>query len=384
MTQPVLINDSTLRDGEQTAFVVFSIEEKLQIAEYLAAIGVQQIEAGIPAMGGEEKEAVTQIAQNLGSRSRRKTKSKQQITVQAWCRALASDIKEAASCNVDMVEISLPTSDMMITSKLNKSRKWVLAQIMETTWLARSLGMRVAVGAEDASRSEAAFLLEYANAAAKAGAERLRICDTVGVLNPFSAATLISNLRNETQLQLEIHCHNDFGMATANSLAAFMAGADWINTTLGGLGERAGNAALEEVCMALKHTCAATAQFNESLFAPAVAYVMQAANRQLSPSKPIVGSAIFSHESGLHVDGILKAVENYEPFPPASVALKHQVVVGKHSGRAALAHKLQLLGLRTNDASLVKLLGRVRTAAIRHKRSLNDDELKELYLELEP
>jgi homocitrate synthase NifV len=244
--------------------------------------------------------------------------------------------------------------------------------------------MRVGVGAEDASRSDKHFLLEYANAAAAAGAERLRICDTIGILNPITTTELISFIHRETQLELEIHCHNDFGMATANSIVAFLAGANWINTTLGGLGERAGNAALEEVCMALKYTCGAPARFTESLFAPAVSYVMRAASRELSPGKPVVGRLIFSHESGLHVDGILKSAENYEPYPPANVALKRQIVVGKHSGRAALAHKLQALGLAAGSVNLDTLLTSVRQAAIRRKRALTDDELSEIYMSFNP
>ncbi|MDR2671792.1 MAG: hypothetical protein LBC35_00520 [Coriobacteriales bacterium] len=368
---PVRFNDVTLRDGEQAAFVVFSLSEKLRIAQLLDDIGVNQIEAGIPAMGGEEKLAVEKIA-SFGLR----------CMVSAWSRAVIPDIRHCVDCQVEMVEISLPTSDLMIEKKLHKSRRWVLESIRAAVAFAKEHGLRVAVGAEDASRTDIGFLVEYATAAQREGAERLRYCDTIGLLDPFKTAAavsaLVSALREKVNIDVEIHSHNDFGMATANSLAAAQSGACWINTTLGGLGERAGNAPLEEVAMALKHIQGMDTGLDESMFAEAVRYTMLAAGRETGVDKPIVGAHIFSHESGLHVDGILKLPQTYEPYVPKSVLSEHRIVIGKHTGSHAIIAKMQALGISLSPAAAVSLLPVVRARAIRNKRALNDVELAEL------
>src|SRR5574337_754374 len=242
MPMKIFIDDTTLRDGEQAAGVAFTLEEKLRIARMLDDLGVDQIEAGTPAMGGEEQEAVRAIAAS-GFKAQ----------VLAWCRATKADIDAALDCRVKGVNTSLPVSDIQIQLKLRKDRAWVLTQLQWALAYAKGHGLYVSVGAEDASRAEPEFLIQYGKTAASHGADRLRYCDTVGILDPFSTQEAVRRLREQVPIPLEIHTHNDFGLATANALAAVTGGATYVHTTVNGLGERAGNAALEEVVMALTH-----------------------------------------------------------------------------------------------------------------------------------
>ena len=238
----IRIDDTTLRDGEQTAGVVFSNHEKIRIAKLLDEVGVHQIEVGIPAMGGDEKAVIKQIA-GLGLSA----------SILAWNRAVVGDIQDSLDCGVPAVAISMSASDIHIEHKLAKSRQWVLDQISTCVEFAKSKGLYVSVNAEDASRADLEFLLRFAATAKEAGADRLRFCDTLGILDPFDTFNVIAFLIKQVGLAIEMHTHDDFGMATANALAGVKAGAVYVNTTVNGLGERAGNAALEEVVMALKH-----------------------------------------------------------------------------------------------------------------------------------
>ncbi|MEW6172646.1 MAG: homocitrate synthase [Bacillota bacterium] len=239
MQKPSLI-DVTLRDGEQTPGVAFSTREKVFISRLLDRLGVYQIEAGIPAMGEIEQQAIRSILA-LGLRCR----------VSTWNRMVLEDVKASLACGVKDLHVSAPVSSLHIRYKLGRSRAWVLRRMKEVLRYALSYGCSVTVGAEDASRAEESFLAEFSLTARDAGAQRLRYCDTVGVLDPFSTFNRISRLREETPIPLEFHGHNDFGMATANALAALKAGCTYIDVTVGGLGERAGNTSLEELAAAL-------------------------------------------------------------------------------------------------------------------------------------
>ncbi|MDI6906034.1 MAG: homocitrate synthase [Thermoanaerobacterales bacterium] len=234
--------DTTLRDGEQAPGVAFSTREKVLMARLLDRAGVYQIEAGIPAMGEVEQEAIRRIAA-LDLRSR----------VSTWNRILPEDIRASLACGVRDVHLSAPVSEIHLRYKLGRSRRWVLAQLRKTIAYALAYGCRVTVGTEDASRAEDAFLVEFALLAQEMGVERLRYCDTVGVLDPFTTLERLTRLREKVAIPLEFHGHNDFGMATANALAAVKAGCRYVDVTVGGLGERAGNVPLEEVVAALEH-----------------------------------------------------------------------------------------------------------------------------------
>ncbi|MBC7343928.1 MAG: homoaconitate hydratase, partial [Clostridia bacterium] len=219
----------------------------------------------------------------------------------------------------------------------------------------------------------------FAREAKNAGADRLRFCDTVGALEPFGTYERIKLIRDEVGIDIEMHMHNDFGMATANTLAGLKAGATHAGVTVIGLGERAGNAALEEVVMALKYTFGVDLGFKTHKFRELAEYVAQAAGRPLSVSKAVVGANMFAHESGIHADGALKHPGTYEVFQPEEVGLERQIVIGKHSGTAAIKAKFREYGIELDERTAEELLDRVRAVAVDLKRSLFDKELMYIY-----
>ncbi len=364
---PILV-DTTLRDGEQTAGVVFSNREKLRIAKMLNNLGVHQIEAGIPIMGGDEKEAIKQmVSYNLDS------------SIMAWSRANIEDVKQSLECGVDAVAISISTSDIHIAHKLRTTREQVLENMTKAVEYAAKNNLYISVNAEDASRSEMDFLVRFAKQAREAGANRLRFCDTIGVLDPFKTHDIISELINKTEMEIEMHTHNDFGMATANALAGLKAGARFLGVTVNGLGERAGNAALEEVAMALKHLFNVDLKVNTSDFYNICEFIARASGRQIYPGKPIVGANTFAHESGIHADGVLKHPSTYEVFSPEDVGLERQIVIGKHSGSKAIKMKFVEYGIDLSDEEAADILEAVRNVTVDLKRTLFDKELMYIY-----
>ncbi len=368
MNKDIIIVDTTLRDGEQTAGVVFANREKLRIARLLDELGVQQIEAGVPVMGGDEKEAIKAICQ-AGLKA----------SIMGWNRPVIADIEESIDCGVDAVAISISTSDIHIKHKLNTTRERVLEQMALATIFAKKEGMGISVNAEDASRSDMNFLIEFAQAAKDAGADRLRYCDTVGIMEPFAIYERIKKIRQTVDIDIEMHTHNDFGMATANALAGVRAGAKYIGVTVLGLGERAGNAALEEVVMALKHLHNMDLNFKTEMFLELAEYVSRASGRKLPKWKAIVGKNMFAHESGIHADGVQKNPRNYEAFQPEEVGLLRQIVIGKHSGTSALKTKFAEFGIVLTDSQAADLLPKIRSYTVSIKRPLFDKELMYIY-----
>lgn len=368
MKKEVSIVDTTLRDGEQTAGVVFANHEKLRIARMLDEIGVQQIEAGIPVMGGDEKKVIKDIV-DAGLKA----------SIMGWNRAVIGDVKHSLDCGVDAVAISISTSDIHIQYKLRSTREQVLSDMVKACEFAKRHALYVSVNAEDASRTDLDFLIRFATEARDAGADRLRFCDTIGTMDPFGTHDRIRTLIETVGLAVEMHMHNDFGMATANTLAGIRAGATYAGVTVIGLGERAGNAALEEVVMALKYLTDTNPDFRTERFRETAEYVSQAAGRPLAVSKAIVGSNMFAHEAGIHADGALKNPLTYEVFRPEEVGLQRQIVIGKHSGTASIKAKFVEYDISLTDAEAEEILKRVRATALELKRSLFDKELVYIY-----
>ncbi|MEA4977246.1 MAG: homocitrate synthase [Methanomassiliicoccaceae archaeon] len=360
--------DTTLRDGEQTAGIVFSNLEKYKIAQMLDRAGVQQIEAGIPTMGTDEKMAVKHIA-HMGLNA----------SILGWNRADINDINTSIDCGVDSVAISMSASDIHIDHKLKKSRQWVLEKIYEAVSYAKGHGFYISCNGEDSSRADIDFLVEFVKTAKEAGADRFRYCDTIGREQPFSTYERIKRIISETGMDVEMHMHDDFGMATANCLAGIHAGARFASTTVMGIGERSGNSPLEEVVMASKHLFGIDSGIDTKQLRDLSLFVSRAAGRSIEVSKPFLGSNCFAHEAGIHADGIIKDAINYEPYNPEEVGLERKLVIGKHSGRNTLITVLGEMGVSIDKDMASDLLDIVRRASVQMHRSISDDELFSLY-----
>lgn len=368
---PVYVDDTTLRDGEQTAGVVFANEEKINIAKMLAKLGVHQVEVGIPAMGGDEKEAIKKIV-DLGL----------PCSILAWNRAVVSDVQHSIDCGVQAVAVSISASDIHIQHKLMKDRQWVFDSVKRSVEFAKSHNLYVSVNAEDASRADPEFLIEFARNAKQSGADRVRFCDTVGILDPFETYHRTKTLIDEAQINVEMHTHNDFGMATANAIAGLKAGAIYVNTTVNGLGERAGNASLEELVMALQYGEGVNLGFRTSLFRELSEYVAVASSRTLPAWKTVVGSGLFLYESEGPASGVIRDPATYEIFMPGEVGLLRRFNFGKYSGPSVLRQKLREYGYHPSEDEVKALVPILRTRSIALKRSLFDNEVVEEYLSL--
>ena len=367
-TKTVVIDDTTLRDGEQSAGVAFSLAEKMAIAREFDRLGVPELEVGIPAMGAEEREAIRAIAY-----------MKLNADLVVWCRMCDADLGLCAETGADIVDISMPVSDQHLFHKLNRDRAWALSEIERMVSKALDQGFDVCVGGEDSSRADPDFLDQVLEVAAKAGARRFRFADTVGVLDPFSIRESFERMRRNSDLELEVHAHDDLGLATANTLAAILGGATHANTTVHGLGERAGNAPFEEVVMGLKHLHGIDTGIDLRHMGPLSELVSNASGRPVPWQKSLVGDGVFTHEAGIHVDGLLKNPLNYQGIDPAEVGREHRIVLGKHSGSRAVQLAYQNLDLSISHSQAEAILQHVRQFSTAAKRAPGDQDLMRFY-----
>jgi len=353
--------DTTLRDGEQTPGVSLDTEEKLAIARGLDALGVQVIEAGSAMTSEGERQSIKAIsASGLNAE------------ICSYVRALTADVDTALNCDVDSVHLVVPVSDLHIECKLKSDRKSVIRRAVEVTEYAKDHGLIVELSGEDASRADQDYLASLYLAGIDAGADRLAFCDTVGVLVPEVTTEVFGRL-SRLGAPLSVHCHNDFGMATANTIAALRAGATTAHVTVNGIGERAGNTSLEEVVMTLESLYKIDTGIKCQDIYQLSRLVSRMTGLPLATNKAIVGENAFTHEAGIHVHGLLADTKTYEPIHPETVGRKRRIVLGKHAGRASVELALREFGIGVTDEQLARIVTRVKELGDKGKRVSDAD-----------
>ena len=359
--------DTTLRDGEQAPGVVFSFKEKLEIAGKLDELGIPELEIGTPAMGkNEQKDIRNLLSQGFGFKAT------------CWARGVKSDLTDALKTGATRINLSFPVSDIQL-STIGKNRDWVRRELQVIMEFARNNFEYVAVGAQDASRANPEFLNDYIYLSTKYGAKRLRISDKVGILNPLSVQHLFHKLCvTFPQVDFEFHGHNDLGMATANHVVALQSGAQSVSLTVNGLGERAGNACLEEVAFALKYSCGYDFKFDGNLMVKLSKLVENASGRKLLHSKPVSGKLVFSHESGIHCRSLKENPLSYQPFNPKEIGRETELIIGKHSGIGTIKEALEKRNIFLPKEELKNLIISVRELSSALKRDLQFYEVQNL------
>ncbi len=314
-------------------------------------LGVDAIEAGFPAVSPGEFQAVKMISKEIS-----------ESEVVALCRCNRSDIDRALEADVDSVHLFIATSDIHLEYKLKISREEALRRAIEAVEYAKAHGLTVEFSAEDATRTDWNWLVEFFQHVVDAGAERIDIADTVGVMWPSRMYQLVKYVREHVKGNyiLSVHCHNDFGMATANTIAGIEAGADQAHVTVAGLGERAGNAPLEEVVLALHFLLGYRTRIRLEKIKYVCDKVLEITKFPIAPNKPIIGINAFSHESGIHVHGVIENPQTYEPIPPEVIGASRRIVLGKHSGRHAVEYVLRRLGYTPTPQLVEHVLRKVK------------------------
>ena len=360
--QRIKVLDTTLRDGEQMPGLALSPEQKLEIAVALDELGVDIIEAGSAIVSEGEREALKRIVrQGL------------KAEICSFSRGVKEDIEAALSCEVDSVHLVLPTSDIHLRYKLRKSRSQLKEMAREACRYALDHGLTVELSAEDGTRTDPQFLKEFFSVGKEEGVQRLCVCDTVGVMTPDRIQQLFSDLAGSFDLPLSVHCHDDFGMATANTVSAVRGGAREVHVTVNGLGERAGNASLEEVVMALHYFHGFRTGIRFRKLYQTSRLVERLTGVPVPPNKAIVGDNAFSHESGIHTHGVLRFPGTYEPLSPELVGHHRRLVLGKHAGSKSVEKELREMGLRPTRDQLREITKQLKALADKGKRITDAD-----------
>ena len=360
----IRIFDTTLRDGEQTPGVSLTAEDKIDIARQLSKLGVDAIEAGFPSSSDGEKKVVRDIA-----------KADLEPEICALCRATKSDIDSALDCDVDLIHVFIPTSPVQMKYAVNLTQEQVLSSTAESVEYVKKHGVKCEFSPMDATRSEMSFLKQVCQTAQKAGMDSLNVPDTVGIMTPKTTIKLIEELKTVVSVPISTHCHDDFGLAVANSLAAVEAGADQVHVAVNGLGERAGNASLEEVVMALHMIYKFKTGVNTRLLYSTSKLVSSLTGIPVQANKAIVGENAFAHESGIHTRGVTEKPLTFEPINPELVGRTRKLVAGKLAGTRGIKAELEEIGIHPTEDQLKEVVQRVKELGDKGKMVTDADLL---------
>lgn len=357
----VRVFDTTLRDGEQTPGVALTKEKKLELALALQDLGVDAVEAGFPMNSEIEKETVRLVAKELDT------------LVCGLARALPADIDACIDADVDMIHTFISTSPQHLKYQMNKTEDDVFDMAVAAVEKIVSQGIPCMFSPMDATRSELPYLIRVCKGVEEAGAKIINIPDTVGVMYPTKMRDFVAAIRKEIKIDLDTHCHNDYGLAVANTLVAVEAGCDQVQVTMNGLGERAGNADLEQTVMALKLLYGIETNIKTEKIYPTSKLVERLTGIRLMPNFPIVGENAFAHESGIHVHAVLKNAVTFEPFGPEMVGARRRLVLGKHIGVHGIEAKLKELGITVSPEQLKEITTKVKDLGAKGKKVVEED-----------
>lgn len=359
------ILDTTLREGEQTPYVNFTVDEKIQIAKMLDCIGVEMIEAGDPSVSPNVAKAIEKIA-SLGLHAE----------VVAHSIASRPSIDRAKACGANRVAIFYATSQIHLDTKLHRTQEQAIEIIREHVCYAKSLGLKVRYTPEDATRTDFEFLIQICNAAIESGADRISFADTLGIMQPHTMFERVSALRESLlPCQIDLHCHDDYGLALANAMAGIRAGANCIHTTVNGLGERTGIPDLAEAILSF-HNLEGIQKYNIQPLMELSNYLEKISGFFLAPNKPITGQNAFSHKSGVHTNGVLKDPRTYEPFDPAMLGRERKIVIDKYTGKSAVAARLEEYDIEVSNAELEVIVSRIKKIGDERKQLFDADILE--------
>jgi isopropylmalate/homocitrate/citramalate synthase len=364
MRSDIILEDTTLRDGEQAPGVAFNKETKVAILDALIQAGVRWIEVGIPAMGGEEVDFLKQAASR-----------QDEAMLIAWNRGIMADVQFSLDLGYRAIHIGLPASKIHLDKSVGKSHDWLLERATELVSYAKGQGAFVSISAEDIARTDLDFLVQYARTVAEAGADRLRLSDTIGILTPEEYGKRVAAVADEGIIDVQCHAHNDFGLGFANTLAGLQAGARYFHVAVNGVGERAGMADLAQAAVTLQHLYDVDLGIDTVRLTALSRLVADACGHSVVPWQPIVGANVFAHESGIHVNAMLKDTSTFEPFPPEQVGGERRYVLGKHSGRALIETVLSDHGRSFTDEDLAICLSWLRQASVDRRGKVEPAEL---------
>ena len=364
----IIIEDTTLRDGEQTPGVAFPAAMKLQMLDALLDTGVRWVEIGIPAMGGDELAFIISVVDR-----------QDEAHLVVWHRGVREDVEASLDLGFRAIHIGLPTSQVHLDLSVRKDRAWLLQTATSLIAMAKDREAFVSVSAEDLARTDIGFLQEYACVVHDAGADRLRLSDTIGVMTPEEYGARVAAVRTACPIDLQCHAHNDFGLGTANALAGLRAGARYFHVTVNGIGERAGMADLAQMVVSLRLLYGRDLGIDLTKLPQLSALVAAATAQAIPPWQPITGTNVFAHESGIHVKGMLQDTGTFEPFPPELVGGQRRYVLGKHSGRALVSSVLESAGIDPVESVLPECLAEVRARAIQQGGTVSPGELIGIY-----
>jgi isopropylmalate/homocitrate/citramalate synthase len=371
MRHDIILEDTTLRDGEQSPGMAFSKEAKLRLHDELVEAGVRWIEAGIPAMGGDELSYMRELLAR-GSNA----------MLIGWNRGVRADVEQSLDLGFPGIHIGLPASKQHLGDSVRRDRSWLLRTAAELVGLGKDRGAFVSISAEDVGRTEIDFLVEYACCVHEAGADRLRLSDTIGILTPEGYAERVGAIVAQCPIDLQCHAHNDFGLGVANTIAGLRAGARYFHVTINGIGERAGMPDLAQAVMALKALYDRDVGVDTSRLYRLSRALRDVVGREIPPWQPVVGDNVFAHESGIHVNAMLRNASSFEPLHPGDVGGMRRYVLGKHSGRAIVRATLTAQGIEPHEEKLGPCLDRVRELAVQRGGAVEPDELGQIYADV--